>query len=251
MTSTSTRTSTVVLPAHVHEAKIGDQLETTSTFQLPALDSHPSCLPEDTTTSHILISLISKNLTTNKSSFLQIWPNLHIDCESKPILTYQRRNSREFTSSPFASSACSTQDDCGEATEHSPIVTSPKARDDSIPLSVSSGPRRSTRLWQAPCHLDTYIAVVSADVTIRLILDDGDNLQFHEICIDANRNAAMEDEYAIILQNDTWELLLLPPSKRVITAQWIFKVKLGSLGQPPRYKARLVVRGFQPQQGVD
>ncbi|OAE31234.1 hypothetical protein AXG93_3050s1000 [Marchantia polymorpha subsp. ruderalis] len=85
------------------------------------------------------------------------------------------------------------------------------AGDDSIP-DVFSGPRRSTQLRQAPRHLDPYIAVFSAVIT-ELLPDDGDNLQFHDICDDAYWIVAMGNEYAFILQNDTWELLPLPPGK--------------------------------------
>lgn len=61
----------------------------------------------------------------------------------------------------------------------------------------------------------------------------------------------MDTEYASISQNETWDLQTLSADKRAITAQWIYKVRPASLAQPPRYKARLVARGFQQRHGTD
>ena len=39
--------------------------------------------------------------------------------------------------------------------------------------------------------------------------------------------------------------------KRALRNKWVYKLKLGDTGKPPRYKARIVVKGFQQKKGVD
>ena len=43
----------------------------------------------------------------------------------------------------------------------------------------------------------------------------------------------------------------VPRGSRTIDTKWVFKLKRDSSGKPVRYKARLVVRGFQQREGVD
>ncbi|GKC32579.1 retrovirus-related pol polyprotein from transposon TNT 1-94, partial [Tanacetum coccineum] len=52
-------------------------------------------------------------------------------------------------------------------------------------------------------------------------------------------------------KNQTWELTDLPEGKNVISLKWIFKTKYLVDGSVQKYKARLVVRGFTQQQGID
>jgi hypothetical protein len=52
-------------------------------------------------------------------------------------------------------------------------------------------------------------------------------------------------------QNRTWELVPLPASHRPISLKWVYKLKKDELGAVIKHKARLVVRGFVPQEGVD
>ena len=54
-----------------------------------------------------------------------------------------------------------------------------------------------------------------------------------------------------ILSNNTWTLVPLPPHKRAISSKWVFKIKTCNNGNPPRYKARLVARGFEQEDGSD
>jgi len=51
--------------------------------------------------------------------------------------------------------------------------------------------------------------------------------------------------------NHTYDLVKLPKGKRALETRWIFRVKQDSNSTLPRYKARLVVKGFRPKKGVD
>ncbi|GKA12387.1 retrovirus-related pol polyprotein from transposon TNT 1-94 [Tanacetum coccineum] len=53
-------------------------------------------------------------------------------------------------------------------------------------------------------------------------------------------------------KNHTWELVDQPPSQKLISYKWLYKIKEGTEGiQKPRYKARLVARGFTQRARID
>ena len=62
---------------------------------------------------------------------------------------------------------------------------------------------------------------------------------------------AMHEELQSLERLGTWTLVPRPNGVKIITAKWVFKLKLDSNNQPVRYKARLVARGFQQTEGVD
>ncbi|KAH9734322.1 hypothetical protein KPL71_017332 [Citrus sinensis] len=63
---------------------------------------------------------------------------------------------------------------------------------------------------------------------------------------------AMEEEMKSLHQNQTWELVKLPKGKKAIGNKWVYTKKQGSLNQStPRYKARLVEKGFAQKEGID
>lgn len=62
---------------------------------------------------------------------------------------------------------------------------------------------------------------------------------------------AMDDEMNSLLKNETWKLVQLPADRKVIDNRWLFKVKCNPDGSVDRFKARLVVRGFSQEYGID
>ena len=74
---------------------------------------------------------------------------------------------------------------------------------------------------------------------------------FRSALADPNWRAAMEEEHAALLRNQTWDLVPRPPRSNVVTGKWIFKHKLQADGSLERYKARWVLRGFTRRPGVD
>ncbi|KAL4376695.1 hypothetical protein GQ457_02G014510 [Hibiscus cannabinus] len=62
---------------------------------------------------------------------------------------------------------------------------------------------------------------------------------------------AMAEEILALENNQTWDLVSLPPGKKTIGCKWVFKTKLKSDGTLDRYKARLVAKGYTQQSGVD
>mgnify|MGYP002775250692 FL=1 len=62
---------------------------------------------------------------------------------------------------------------------------------------------------------------------------------------------AMTEEVASLLKNGTWELVPRPKNRKVISSKWVLKVKTDANGNPIRFKARVVARGFTQVQGID
>ena len=61
----------------------------------------------------------------------------------------------------------------------------------------------------------------------------------------------MNEEYRALMKNSTWELVPIPPNKKIVGSKWIFKVKKNSYGSITRYKARLVAQGFHQTADID
>jgi hypothetical protein len=61
----------------------------------------------------------------------------------------------------------------------------------------------------------------------------------------------MEEEFAALIANNTWDLVPRPVGSNVVTGKWIFKHKFNSDDSLDRYKVRWVIRGFTQQPDVD
>ncbi|GKA95743.1 retrovirus-related pol polyprotein from transposon TNT 1-94, partial [Tanacetum coccineum] len=61
---------------------------------------------------------------------------------------------------------------------------------------------------------------------------------------------AINEEMVSLEKNQTWSLVRLPAGKKALQSKWVFRVKEEQDGKK-KYKARLVVKGFQQKQGVD
>ena len=60
----------------------------------------------------------------------------------------------------------------------------------------------------------------------------------------------MKDEMDSLLSNQTWELAKLPEGKKALQNKWVYRIKEEHDGSK-RYKARLVVKGFEQKEGID
>jgi hypothetical protein len=61
----------------------------------------------------------------------------------------------------------------------------------------------------------------------------------------------MMEEYASIMKNDVWEVVLWPEDEKVVGSKWIYKVKHAADGRVDKYKACFVAKGFSQREGVD
>ena len=78
-----------------------------------------------------------------------------------------------------------------------------------------------------------------------------DPVTFDEAIQDEKWKIAMDQEIDAIRRNETWELMELPTNKQALGVKWVYRTKLKSDGNVEKYKARLVVKGYKQEYGVD
>ena len=65
-------------------------------------------------------------------------------------------------------------------------------------------------------------------------------------------NDSMGEEMTSLDENHTWDLTQRPKNQKVIGCKWLYKLKPGIPGvEEPRYKSRLVAKGFAQIEGID
>ena len=62
---------------------------------------------------------------------------------------------------------------------------------------------------------------------------------------------AINSELLSISSNNVWHPETPPEGVKPLSTKWIFKIKRGEHGQIIKFKARLCVRGFEQEQGID
>ncbi|RVW31691.1 Retrovirus-related Pol polyprotein from transposon TNT 1-94 [Vitis vinifera] len=106
--------------------------------------------------------------------------------------------------------------------------------------------RRSSRNTRPPQRYSPVLNYL-------LLTDGGEPECYDETLQDENSSKwelAMKDEMDSLLGNQTWELTELPVGKKALHNKWVYRIKNEHDGSK-RYKARLVVKGFQQKEGID
>ncbi|XP_037497224.1 uncharacterized mitochondrial protein AtMg00820-like [Jatropha curcas] len=78
-----------------------------------------------------------------------------------------------------------------------------------------------------------------------------DPVNYEEAVKSSKWKLVMDEEINSIEKNHTWHLVVLPAGAKKIGVKWIYKTKLNELGEVDKYKARLVVKGYTQEHGVD
>ena len=106
--------------------------------------------------------------------------------------------------------------------------------------------RRSSKTIKPPQHYSPTLNY--------LMLTDGSELECYEkVLQDENSSKwklAVKDEVDSLLGNQIQELTELPVGKKALYNKQVYKIKNEHDGSK-RYKARLVVKGFQQKKGID
>ena len=87
-----------------------------------------------------------------------------------------------------------------------------------------------------------------------LLTDGGEPKSYEKAMEDENKMKwvdAMQDEMKSLHENHSFELVKLPKGKRALKNRWVYRVKQEEHTSQPRYKARLVVKGFSQKKGID
>jgi hypothetical protein len=74
---------------------------------------------------------------------------------------------------------------------------------------------------------------------------------YRDVILHSEWQHTMVVEIATLEKTNTWDIVPCPPRVCPITCKWIYKVKTRYDGSLECYKARLVDRGFQQEQGHD
>ncbi|GKD69240.1 ribonuclease H-like domain-containing protein, partial [Tanacetum coccineum] len=101
--------------------------------------------------------------------------------------------------------------------------------------------RRSSRQTKLPYSLNDFIV-------------EGKSVEptcYEEAILDSNWIDTMNVEIEALNEKHTWEITDLPHNRKAIRNKWIYKIKYKSSGDINRYKARLVVKGFNKKEGID
>ena len=105
---------------------------------------------------------------------------------------------------------------------------------------------RSSRNVRPPQHY-------SPTLNYLLLTNGGESECYDEALQDENSSKwelTMKDEMNSLLGNQTWELTELLVGKKTLHNKWVYRIKNKHDGSK-RYKARLVVKGFQQKEGID
>ncbi|KAF1318440.1 Gag-pol polyprotein, partial [Globisporangium splendens] len=118
-------------------------------------------------------------------------------------------------------------------------------------VSRMSGATPSSKSTNRPTSLDDLSALHAAHVvysvgelptTFESAMESSDASKWREAC---------ESEYQSLKENNTWDVVALPPGRKAIGCEWVFKVKENQDGEIDRHKARLVAKGFSQKYGID
>ncbi|POM80428.1 Integrase catalytic core protein [Phytophthora palmivora] len=62
---------------------------------------------------------------------------------------------------------------------------------------------------------------------------------------------AAKSEYKSLMDNKTWVLVPRPKGRKILRSRWVFVVKYTGTGEIDRFKARLEIKGFLQEFGID
>ena len=118
-------------------------------------------------------------------------------------------------------------------------------------MEVELNVRRSERLKDKPqmsykffesCVLNAHSFFNSVPNSFNDIENRNDTTKWKE---------AIKEELDSHTFNETWCLVDRPDNKNIVDCKWVFTIKHDENGNPVKYKARLVVRGFTQQFMID
>lgn len=73
----------------------------------------------------------------------------------------------------------------------------------------------------------------------------------NQALFDPKWHSALQQEYAALMRNHTWDLVPILQNRQAVGCKWVFRVKENADGTLNRYKARLVAKGFHQVAGFD
>ena len=87
-----------------------------------------------------------------------------------------------------------------------------------------------------------------------MLTDGGEPKTYHEAILHESKKEwvkAKQEEVISFLQNHTYDLVKLPQGKKALRNKWVYKLKTENNGSQLRYKAQLVMKGFNQKKGIN
>uniref|UniRef100_A0A2N9IRB9 Integrase catalytic domain-containing protein n=1 Tax=Fagus sylvatica TaxID=28930 RepID=A0A2N9IRB9_FAGSY len=171
---------------------------------------------------------------------------------SRDVVFHENENIKDFEKSEKSKSTVEGVSDLTPTSSSSDITTDIEEvqvknhGEQPIPLEMEEPQvRRSTRKHCPSTRYSTSEYV--------LITDEGEPESFQEVQSHKDKQSwmkAMHEEMNSLHKNNTYELVELPKGKKALRNKWVFKLKKDG-EKLVKYKARLVVKGFNQKQGID
>lgn len=109
--------------------------------------------------------------------------------------------------------------------------------------------RKSRRLFDLPQI--SYYESDEDDINIYLLYSDSTTFEIPKSYQEAKQSdnhlqweEAIKSELESLKTNKTWIIVPRPKNKNIIQYKWVFTLKTDEIGNPFRYKARVVAEGF-------
>jgi hypothetical protein len=100
--------------------------------------------------------------------------------------------------------------------------------------------RTRSHFLGAPQALDSMEPFMPIHFYMTLVLDP----QSHS---EATGNplweVVMDEEYSVLMDNNTWDLVPLPKGRNIVRCRWIYRTNIAANGEIKKYKSRLVTKG--------
>ncbi|XP_075106921.1 uncharacterized protein LOC142179925 [Nicotiana tabacum] len=113
-----------------------------------------------------------------------------------------------------------------------------------IPFSLNA-------LFSKNHHVSLNALNPESQSLVRDICSDSEPSSYEGAAMNPAWQTAMNQEFEALHANHTWDLVPLPVGKKTIGCKWVYKIKHKTDGSVERLKARLVVKGYTQQAGID
>lgn len=139
------------------------------------------------------------------------------------------------------------EEDISSETESLESDTNEENPDDML-LPTSTVVLRNRRTIKPPTRYKDYVMddFQNEENLHTALIGEIENISVSEALENRNWYKAMEEEFDSLIKMKTWNLVQPPENVKPLTCRWIFRQK-----QDGKFKARLVVRGFEQKQGFD
>ena len=128
----------------------------------------------------------------------------------------------------------------------------PLNADFDVPLDVEPVPDNVDHWVRTSTRVRRLIQRFESSMHYVLLSDEGEPLTYKEAKACELRKKwelAMQEEIKSLYANDTWDLVPLPKGRNALPNKWLYKVK--SIDGKPKYKARLIAKGYAQKEGID